>query len=154
RSFTEGTARRVEEKPLCEQVVKLVSDIFQALSVTIWLLDDRKEQLRFVASTSLSETKARHLKLEGVDATQVISALATNPAPVDLDSSKDIWASALRRLHPDEFHKGGNRVCVPVTAAGELLGIMNIGDRVGGMSFSLQDFDLLKSVADQAGACL
>jgi putative PEP-CTERM system histidine kinase len=39
-------------------------------------------------------------------------------------------------------------------AAGELVGVMILGDRVGGISFSLQDFDLLKSVASQAAAGL
>src|SRR5206468_4031554 len=55
---------------------------------------------------------------------------------------------------PDEFRKGGNRVCVPMIAGGELLGVMTLGDRVGAVAYSLQDFDLLKSVSDQAAASL
>ena len=39
-------------------------------------------------------------------------------------------------------------------AAGELLGLMILGDRVGGALFSLQDFDLLKCVGDQVAASL
>ena len=49
RTFTESTARRVEQNELCSSVVKLVSDIFQALSVSIWLVDERKDQLSFAA---------------------------------------------------------------------------------------------------------
>ena len=58
RTFTEGTARCVEQGELCGAVVKLISDIFQALSVTIWLVDERKEKLAFAASSSLSASKA------------------------------------------------------------------------------------------------
>jgi putative PEP-CTERM system histidine kinase len=154
RAFTEGTARRVEQGQLCDAVVKLLSDIFQALSVSLWLADERKEKLTLAASTSLFQAKAGQLALEPADAADIIAALRSHPNPVDLDSSKEVWAAALRRSHPEEFRKGGNRVCVPMIAAGEMLGLLVLGDRVGGVLFSVQDFDLLKSVADQAAASL
>ena len=154
RTFTQGTARRVEQSDLCNTVVTLVSEIFQALSVSMWLVDERKERLTFAASTSLSEAKAGHLTLESTDAAEVITALSQHPEPIDIDSSTEIWAAALRRSHPYEFEKGGNRICIPMIAAGELLGILVLGDRVGGVPFSVQDFDLLKSASDQAAASL
>ena len=154
RTFTEGTARCVEQSELCSAVVKLISDIFQALSVTIWLVDERKERLVFAASSSLSQAKAGHLTLEPAAAAEVIAALSAHPDPVDIDSSREPWAAPLRLSHPEEFHKGGNRVCVPMIAGGELLGILTLGDRVGGVPFSVQDLDLLKSVSDQAAAGL
>lgn len=52
--FTQGTARHVEEGDLCAETVKLVSEIFQALSVTIWLLGDSRQKLSLAASTSFS----------------------------------------------------------------------------------------------------
>lgn len=154
RSFTEGTARKVEQTDFCHAVVKFGSDVFQALSVTIWLVDDRREKLVFAASTSLSRTRADQLALLPADAADVITALREHPTPIDLDNSRDIWAASLRRAHPEEFRKGGNRVCVPLLAGDELLGIMVLGDRVSGVLFSIQDLDLLKSVADQAAAGL
>lgn len=155
RTFAEGTARCLEQKELCDTVVKLVSDIFQALSVTIWLTDEKKEKLLFGASTSLSARKAGQVAFEPADAAAVLAALTSHPDPIDIDASKEFWASALRRAHPDEFReKGGNRVCVPMMAGGELLGILALGDRVGAVPFSIQDFDLLKSISDQAAANL
>jgi putative PEP-CTERM system histidine kinase len=154
RTFTEGTTRCVEQSELCSAVVKLISDIFQALSVTIWLVDERKERLTFATSTSLSHAKAGHLALEPADAGEVIAALSAHPDPIDIDSSRETWAAPLRLSHPEEFRKGGNRVCVPMIAGGELLGILTLGDRVGGVPFSVQDLDLLKSVCDQAAAGL
>jgi putative PEP-CTERM system histidine kinase len=154
RTFTGGTARCVEQSELCSAVVKLISEIFQALSVTIWLVDERKERLAFAASSSLSQAKAGHLALEAADAAAVIAALSAHPDPLDIDSSREPWAAPLRLSHPEEFRKGGNRVCVPLIAGGELLGILTLGDRVGGAPFSVQDLDLLKSVSDQAAAGL
>ena len=154
RRFTEGTASCVKPTELCQAAVKLVTDIFQVLSVTIWLVDDKRENFVFATSTFLSETKANDLKPQSVDAMEVMRALENHSDPIDMDASKESWTAVLRRCHPDEFRKGGNRVCVPMIGGGEVLGLIILGDRVGGVSFSWQDFDLLKCVADQVAASL
>jgi putative PEP-CTERM system histidine kinase len=154
RRFTEGTAPCVKQAELCQAAVKLVTDIFQVLSVTIWLVDDKRENFVFATSTFLSETKANDLKPQSMDAMEVMRALENHSDPMDIDASKESWTAVLRRCHPDEFRKGGNRVCVPMIGGGEVLGLIILGDRVGGVSFSWQDFDLLKCVADQVAASL
>jgi len=154
RKFTEGTAACVTQKELCHASVKLTADVFQVLSVTMWLVDEKKEQLIFAASTFLSEAKAEALNSKNGDAANLITALQKHPEPIDIDSSNEHWATTLRICHPDEFHKDGNRVCVPMVVGVEILGLMILGDRVGGGNFSQQDFDLLKCVGDQIAAGL
>jgi putative PEP-CTERM system histidine kinase len=154
RKFTEGTASCVKQAELCHAAVKLVTDIFQVLSVSVWLVDEKREKLIFAASTFLSEAKGNELNPEIVAATEVINALRNHPDPVDIDVSKEGWAAALRKCHPDEFRKGGNRICVPLLVNGDVVGLLILGDRVGGVPFSLQDFDLLKCVGDQIAASL
>ncbi len=154
RSFSEGTATVLGQAELCRSTIKLVADTFQVLSVTMWLVDDKKENLVFAGSTSLSDAKGAELGLPSRDAVEVIRAFQEQPEPMDIDLSKKNWATALRRCHPDEFHKGGSRVGVPLMVAGEILGVITLGDRVGGLAFSQQDFDLLKCVGDQTAASL
>ncbi len=154
RRFTEGTASCVKQAELCHAAVKLVADIFQALSVSVWLLDEKKERLEFAASTFLSETKAAGLNPEPTEVAEIINAFRNHPDPVDVDASQKNWALVLRKCHPDEFRRGGNRVCVPLLVNGDVVGLVILGDRVGGVHFSLQDFDLLKCVADQIAAGL
>jgi putative PEP-CTERM system histidine kinase len=154
RKFTEGTASRVDQTELCRATVKLIAEIFQALSVTIWLVDDTRERLTFAASTSLSDTTATNLSPQGAEVAEVVRALLEQTAPVDIDTSKERWAALLRQWHPDEFRKGGDRIAVPMIINGELLGLITLGDRVGGVPFSQQDFDLLKCLGDQAAASL
>jgi putative PEP-CTERM system histidine kinase len=154
RRFTEGTASCVKQAELCQAAVKLVTDIFQVLSVSIWLVDEKKEKLIFATSTFLSEARAEDLKPQSSEAVEIIKILRNRPDPVDIDASKENWAAALQRCHPDEFRKGGNRVCVPMSVGDEILGLIILGDRVGAMPFSWQDFDLLKCVGDQIAAGL
>ena len=154
RKFTEATASCVKQTELCQAAVKSLTDIFQALSVTIWLLDDKKEQVFFAASTFLSETRAESLVPPKAPLADAIKALQTHKEPVDLDASKESWASALQQSHPDEFQKGGHRICVPMIVGEEMVGYIILGDRVGGLPFSWQDFDLLKCIGDQLAAGL
>lgn len=154
RRFTEETAACVKQSELCQAAVKLMAEIFQALSVSVWLVDEKKERLEFAASTFLSETKAAGLNPEPTETAEIINAFRNHPDPVDVDVSRKNWALVLRKCHPDEFQRGGNRVCVPLLVNGDVVGLVILGDRVGGVHFSLQDFDLLKCVADQIAAGL
>jgi putative PEP-CTERM system histidine kinase len=154
RSFTRATASRVKQEELCDAAVKQVAEIFQALSVTIWLADDKKESLSFVASTSLSFVSGAVVTPKHEEAKAIIRKMESQPEPVDIETSNEPWAAALRRCHPTQFRAGGSRVCVPMNAGQQLMGVMTLGDRVGGIFFSLQDYDLLKCIGDQVAAGL
>lgn len=154
KSFTDATASCVEQADLCRSLGRLIADMLQALSVTLWLVDERRENLTFAASTSISEVRARELAPTKVESANVIAHFQHQVEPVDYEVSTEAWAVALQRCNPSEFVNGGSRVCVPMTIRGELLGVIAVGDRVGGARFSLQDFDLLKCIGDQAAASL
>ena len=151
---TQATAHCVDQSGLCSAVSKLSSEIFEALSVSIWLVDSRRANLVLEASTFLLEGGAATLRLEPGEAKELMTYLGAHPDPADIEKSTEAWAAALRRIHPDQFHKGGNRVCVPINASGELLGILAMGDRVGGVPFGLQDMDLLKSLSGHVAGSL
>ena len=154
RKFTEATASCGNQSELCQAAVKSVTDIFQALSVTIWLVDDKNVQLTFAASTFLSEARAEGLLPQKIALAEIIQTLQSRNEPVDIDDSTAGWAATLQQCHPDEFRKGGHRVCVPMIVGDEMVGFMILGDRVGGLAFSWQDFDLLKCIGDQLAAGL
>lgn len=154
RSFTEATASRVTQEALCEAATRQIADVFQALSVTIWLVDEKREHLDFAASTSLMSAAARDILPQKEEAIAIIRAMQENSDARDFDSATESWAVALRRCHPTQFRAGGGRVCAPMMAGTRLMGVITMGDRVRGVGFSLQDFDLLKCVADQVAASL
>ncbi len=151
QTFAEGTLSQVEAPALCQATVKLVADVFQALSVTLWLTDPSQSRLRFGASTSLTDTTAAKIDPPLVEA---LTPLREQPDPFDLDAARGEWADALRRCQPGEFRRGGRRVCAPLVARGQLLGVLLVADRVGGVEFGQQDLDLFKCVAGHVAASL
>jgi putative PEP-CTERM system histidine kinase len=152
KKFTEGTASRVEQTDLCRSLVRLVADMFQALSVTLWLVDEKKEALVLTGSTSLSETENRNLGPQGTDLQDIILYFQEHPEPIDIEALTERWALALKAAHPAEFPNGGDRVAIPMIGRGEVLGMIIVGDRVAGAAFSLQDFDMLKCIGDHAAS--
>jgi hypothetical protein len=131
RMFTESTASCVGQNELCLAAIKSTTEIFQALSVSIWLVDDKNESLRLAGSNFLSEGKAREMNLPKAEVAEMLLHLRNHNDPVDIDAAIEPWANVLRECHPKKFGPGTNRVCVPLGVGGELLGCLLLGDRVG-----------------------
>jgi hypothetical protein len=118
------------------------------------LVVPEKKSLVLGASSSVPESQANTLKPSADDTMEVIRGVGKLKAAVDLEASQEPWAAALRRCAPHDFRTGGRRICMPLSAGGRLLGLMILGDRVGGGDFTAQDLDLVKSLGDQTAASL
>lgn len=153
-AFTERTTSRLDRTELCREVVGLIAETFNLLSVTVWLLDQQSRRLILGASTSLTHEKADELPDVRDSMPALVAYLRKHDQPLDIDVSKEPCVEVLKRYNPDHFGKGGNRVCVPLVAAGDLVGLIAVADRVSGVRFSVEDYDLLKCIGDQVAASL
>ena len=153
QKFTEDTAACVEQADLCRAIVKLTAEIFQSLSVSLWLVNEKRDGF-VLAGTSSIGSGTEGGPTFGPAATEVIRHFETKPDLVDFEHTSDPWAVTLRTWHPSQFAHGGDRVVVPLCRQKELVGLMIIGDRVGGAAFSFEDFEMLRCIASQATASL
>ena len=153
-TFTQKNSRLLEIKSLCASVVKTVSETFEVLDVTIWLWDESKDQVVLGGSTVFSEGQAKGWKLDRKEDREFIRAMGSQEFPVDIENSKALWFSELRQALPEYSQGLKIRYCVSLMAGGELQGIMTLGERVLNEHFSLEDFDLLKTISVQTAASL
>jgi putative PEP-CTERM system histidine kinase len=130
----------------------MISRIFEVLAVTVWLVNEKREGLIFLGSTSLSPAAAAELQPQHDEAMAVIAALQKNADPFDIETSDEVWAVTLRHMNPVRFRTSGSRVCVPLSAGGQVIGMIVLGDRVGGVQLGAQEYDLLRCVGDQVAA--
>ncbi|MEO6246519.1 MAG: XrtA/PEP-CTERM system histidine kinase PrsK, partial [Opitutaceae bacterium] len=155
KTFISGTASRVDTADLARALARLTAETCQALSVTIWVADDRRETLKPMASTAqLLPAAAAGAVGRTIECSPLSGYFLQHPEPIDIDKSKEAWAIILRDLHPSQFANGGSRICVPMVGRGELLGVLVVGDRVGGVGYSVDDLDMLKCIGDHAVAGL
>jgi putative PEP-CTERM system histidine kinase len=153
-SLTERLSSSLDKNALCGQATGLISETFNALSVTIWLLDERNEGLTFAASTC--EARPGQERPEGpICRAQLAAELLRVGQPFELASVKKEWASPLRRITSRQFRAEGICVCVPLIAKDRCLGVAILTDRVYNTRYTVEEFDLLKCIGDQlAGALL
>jgi len=151
--FAERTSARLDRTELCREVARLISETFEALSVSVWLLDTTRGRLLLAASTSLPSEA--HTAVEAGELIPELTALADHPPePVELERATARWCQLLRQLNPSFFAGGGPRWCVPLVSGGEVVGFLVAGDRVAGMPYGPEDLELLTCLAEQLGSAL
>lgn len=153
-AFTERTTSLLETKSLCDAIAKMVSETFGVACVTIWLLDDSQERFVFGGSTVFSEEQTIGLKIAGKEAINFIRIMQEKQMPVDFDEARGDWAGEFHRAHTALLHEARVRYGAPLIASRELVGVMTLDERLTQGPLSVEDSDLLKTIADQAAASL
>ena len=152
--FTEGTASVASMGRLCSNIVRMVSETLEALSVSIWLWDEQEEVLSLGGSTALSPGKDGTPRIGGKGAKDLMQAICQEAQPVDIRESTDGWKDELKNFLAGPSKETKTDLCVPLCAAGQLVGVLTVGARVADETYSFEDRELLKTVADQAAANL
>ncbi len=153
--FTTRTTSVTQTGDLCNIIVRMVSETLEILSVCIWLADEKLERLSFGGSTVFTEAQAEEMKLFGQGGAGLIRAMTGQTMPIDLASREDDWAADLKQVFAFEETKESKiRYCVPLNAAGQLIGIMTLSEKVFYEPLSFEESELVKTIADQAAAGL
>lgn len=152
--FTERTASLTSMKTLCTHIVRMVSETLEALSVSIWLVDEQEETLYLGGSTALAATREENLKITGEKAKTLIQAMEHQTHPVDVRESSDSWAEDLGAILANPLRESQIDLYIPLSAAGQLVGILTVGNKVARDPYPFEDLDILKTVADQSAANL
>jgi putative PEP-CTERM system histidine kinase len=142
-TLTSRTTSLVNLKDLGTVVVNFIAESFGISNVTLWLLDDAGKLPSMCSSSCLSSSPERNSALMK-EISFLMNSLRGKESPIDLK----------RPDHPGHNNLSAKsdptmRYCVPLVAAGEFLGIMTLSDRQNGPEFSIEDFDLLKTIAEQ-----
>ena len=151
--FSRRLANAKDQAGLCAAATRLVSETFEVLSVTIWLLDEQRELSTLGASTAPQWGEVTSGNSPAASSA-VAAGLRVRSSPFDLEAIKEAWAQELRQLNPTTFPNGGNRWCVPLRAGENNLGALVLADRVNGANYTAEQLQLLLCIADQVTSVL
>jgi putative PEP-CTERM system histidine kinase len=152
--FSRRLANVKDQTGLCAASARLLSETFNMLSVTIWLLDEQKEQLFAAASTAPRPVESTDGNTPAAASNTVATGLLPRVSPFDLEGVNEPWAEELRKLNPTKFPNGGNRWSVPLRTGEQCLGALVLADRVNGAGYSLEELQLIQCIADQITSVL
>jgi putative PEP-CTERM system histidine kinase len=154
-AFTGRTATVVNVKELCTIVCTMLSETFGIPSVTIWLLDEETPDRVVVAgSTVFSETAPYPAAVTEAGTRALVQCLREHPMPVDFETAMDSKIRDLRQAHASYFYAARIRYGVSLVAGQQWLGWLSLSDRHTKDAFTMEDCDLLKTMADQTAAKL
>lgn len=152
--FTENTTSISNIKDLCLAITGLVSHTLEVLAVSLWLTDEQKESVYLGSSTMLPQAQAKQTAMSGAMGAELVDLMSIRSTPVDLHDGDDESFQRFRQKYEQDIETMRVRYCIPVRAAGQLVGIMTLGDKVMKQKLVFEDYELLRTVADQAGAAL
>jgi signal transduction histidine kinase len=150
--MAQGMSGVLDQATLCTRATRLISETFNALSVTTWLIDEQSGQMKLGASTSHSHSKGVASDFALQD--RVLNGLRKLNGPFDLEKIEGDWAATLKEIGSPQFPEGGNRLCIPLLAGCRLLGVAILADRVHGYPYTLEELDLLKCIGNQVAGGL
>ena len=151
--FTAGTVSLATIGELSDFIVKVTSETLETPSVSIWVAEE-KDSLILGGSTILTPTGTVKTTLFDDGGLRFLQAMAGQTLPVDMDRAEDDWIEDLRKFYADAFKEGEIRFCVQLIAAGDLIGIMTIGNKVSREPLSFEESELVKAIADQTAASI
>lgn len=149
RLFTQRIADVRDEEGLAMETVKLTGETLEALSATVWLVDERGERVYCAATSSELQRTVPPEALQEIDKA-TIRSVCSKDEPFNLDKARGDWAEAVRNICPKQFKFCGDRMCAPIVVGERNLGFLVLGDRVRGLPFTVEELDFLKCVADHA----
>ena len=151
--LTKRTSGVLNRADFCTAAVTMVSETFNVLAVTIWLVD-RNGRLVFGGSTAQVPRVPGDAEPTPAAISELIAHLGEVREPFQLDRTGGAWATPLKELTVGQFPHGGHRICVPLRAGDQLMGVAVLADRVNGLAYTAEELEMLKCIGDQVAAGL
>lgn len=154
REFARRTTSLMDIHTFCLAAAKILSETFGVSSTSMWLYEDAKNCFSLNGSTAYSIGLIKDLELPARNKSEILSALCRENVPIDCDHAEEAWIKAIKNSNPNHFNGNRIRYLAPLVANDRLLGMVTLNDRITGRPFSIEDFDLLKTIADQTAGSL
>jgi len=122
--------------------------------VAIWTLAETRENISLGGSTVFSEGEITGSMMDRKAKAELIKAMRNQDAMIDFEKSETDWIRELTRAHVEYFRDARIRYGISLLSGNEFLGIMTLNEKLTKEDFSLEDIDLLKTIADQAAGSI
>jgi putative PEP-CTERM system histidine kinase len=153
-NFTHKTTSVMDIRKLSDVGVKIISNTFDVLSVTIWILNESGNDVFIGASTVFNIGKENEKGSIKNAVLEYIHTIKNKEIPIDIDYIEDKIPERLIGFDKALFDEMKMRYCIPLSAGGKLLGLVTLYKHESDSRLTIEDFDLLKTMADQLASSM
>ncbi|WP_408999169.1 XrtA/PEP-CTERM system histidine kinase PrsK [Syntrophus buswellii] len=154
QTFTHTTGSVLDLAPLCQAIAGMVSRTLDVLSVSLWVTDESEKRLVLLGSTALSKSDIPDAESAEEDLFQLAKAIREEKIPLDYDFRRDKQKILENLQNRDLCSSLKIDYALPLVSGDQLAGLMTVGERIGHDPLSLEDLELLSTLADQAAGSL
>jgi GAF domain-containing protein len=135
---------------LLEMVVETAAHIISAKAGALLLLDEESEELIFAVAVG---GKAEEVKRFRVPLGHGVAGLvASTGQPMSIAGSD--WAETAQEIAEGIGYQPRSVLCVPLFYGGDVVGVLELLDKVGAEAFGSEDMDALSLFANQAAVAI
>ncbi len=153
--YTQRMTAIVDPQELGQVIARLVSDTFGTPAVTVWLLPVSAEAQNRLVIGGSTVSWDRHTLPDGWETTVQALMVAMRPHTMPVDFASPLrLRQGLQGVSPEALQALRIRYGTVLVSGQQVLGMITLSDRLTREPFVAEDFDLLKTIADQAAASL
>jgi signal transduction histidine kinase len=134
----------VEMETLLETVTKSMADLIGCASGSVFLYDDEVQALRFVASSDSSHMIAQEFPIPLRNSIAGL-AFSENRTVIIKDTSK--FARHFKKIDQETNFVTRSVLAVPITYQDQVLGVLEVVNKRGGLDYNAEDAALLETLA-------
>lgn len=145
----ESLSTTVELPELLGQIINLATTVIGSKTGSIMLLDHEKNTLKIQAAVGVEDEVIEGTTLPLGSSIAGYVAQTGKPVMIE-DIEKD------ERFHraAKDHYESKSALCVPLVVKNEILGVLNLTDKMGGEKFNKEDLKLLTTFASQAAMAI
>ena len=152
--FSRRLASVTDQAGLCAVSAKLISETFDVLSVTVWLLDEEKERLIVGASTARQHRGHQRHESAGHRVERRRRRTASEIVAVRSGRRERSLGGGIAATQSDDVHKAATGCVFRCAPENRVLGVLVLADRVNGAVYTVEELELLKCIGDQMTSVL
>ncbi|MCK5581038.1 MAG: response regulator [Candidatus Omnitrophica bacterium] len=138
-----STSLKIEEA--LNNITSKVCDVLDIEICSILLLDNAKEYLSIVAARGLSEDTVKTTKIKNGE--RISGWVVKNNRPLLVN---DVSSDPRFTQRRQEKYYSNSFISIPLAFKNEVIGVINVNNKVSKKSFNENDFNLINGIAQQA----
>ncbi|MGQ9696227.1 MAG: histidine kinase N-terminal 7TM domain-containing protein, partial [Thermodesulfobacteriota bacterium] len=154
REFTRRTSSLIDIGELSYVISKMIAETLGVSTASVWLSDENKGSFILGGSTAYSSKEKHFLKLPEKQSSNFPLEIKNHAYLIDFQKPKELWQEELKKANNYYFQGNRIRYAIPIILNENILGLITVNEKVTKREFSIEDFDLLRTISEQVASTL